>query len=78
MRDGMRPWPHKRHVAGNHIQKLRNFVEIRTPEKPSNGSHPAVVAFRLTDDVSVVHRGHGPEFKDAKLALVEPVSTLPE
>ncbi len=40
----MRPWPHQRHVATQHVKKLRQFVDGRSPNDPSDARDPLVVA----------------------------------
>ena len=64
----LRPWPHQRHVAFQHVDQLRQLVNSRAAEKPADGGDPVVAgggpdrARRFRIDA------HGTQFQDLENA----------
>jgi hypothetical protein len=56
----MRSWPHYRHIADEHIEKLRKFVKIALAQKPAKLGMPRVVQGNLLGIGFLVH-AQGPE-----------------
>ena len=78
MRRGVRPRPHQRHVAKEHIEQLGQFVNAVPAQPTADPRDPFVALLRLLNDVAVFHDGHGAELEDPERAPVEAVPRLPE
>src|SRR5205085_12693178 len=74
----MRPRPHDRHVAHQHVDELGQLIETRAPEKRPERRHARIVLSRLRNFTNlrlVVHR-HRTEFPNDYLAVVEAAPPL--
>ena len=74
----MRPRADERHVAGEHVEKLGNLVDVPAPQ-PAPGLGQARISGRgLANDGAVIKRAHAAKLDDAKWLLVEAVAPLRE
>ena len=78
MREGVRPRPDQRHVAEQHVDQLRQLVEVPAPQVPPDPRDARVVLDGLHDDLAVLGHGHAAELEDPEAALVEAVAPLTE
>ena len=75
----MRPWPDQRHVAAQHVEELRQFIERCAPQEGAHTCHPLVVARCLRQPAwfrcVVAHRAELPHLEadigEADAALAE-------
>src|SRR5215204_6655868 len=67
----------ERHVAEEHVQELRQLVDVPAPQQAAGQRHAIVASGRLADLV-VVMNPHGAEFVDPERLLVEAVALLAE
>ena len=68
----------ERHVAAQHVQKLRQFVDVQFADDAADARDAIVVRGRLFDVAVVLHRLHRAELADAERLLVEAIATLEE
>jgi hypothetical protein len=68
----LRPWPHETHVAAQDVPELRDFVDARGTQAPSNCRHARIVGRREhgagLDLGSLPHRAQLPELERAAVA----------
>ena len=74
----MRPRADQRHVAGEHVEELRNLVDVPAPQEAAEPGQSRIVAGGLRDHRAVVERAHGAKFDDAERLLIEAVAALHE
>ena len=75
----MRAWADERHVAGEHVEELRNLVDVPAPQPaadPGQRADRCACACWITG--AVVERAHGAELDDAERLLIEAVAPLHE
>src|SRR5882724_9494397 len=75
---GVRARPDQGHVAFQHIQQLRQFVDTRRSQQLADGGYPRIVTCRFCDGGPVLLDPHCPEFKHNKLSAIESFSVLPK
>src|SRR5207244_3907389 len=78
MRDRVRPWTNKGHVAHQHVQQLRQLVDAGSAKKASDARYPTIISFGLTNVGTVFQYGHGTKLVDGELSAVETPATLLE
>src|ERR1051326_223966 len=78
VRQRVRPRPDQRHVADQHVEQLRDLVDVPAPPPAADAGQPRIVALRLRYHGAVVERAHGAEFEDAERLLVEAKAALQE
>ncbi|MNS97546.1 hypothetical protein D3C72_1318830 [compost metagenome] len=78
MRHRMRTWPHNRHSAGQHVDKLRQFVEGRAAKEVAHAGDARIVLRGLSHDPVVFHHLHRAEFPHHDRLAVHPVAGLAE
>jgi hypothetical protein len=76
--DRMRPRPHQRHAAAEHIEELRQFVDARSPKPATHAGDARIVPGGLANLRTVLEDAHRAEFEDPKRATVEAVACLGE
>src|SRR5438046_388698 len=67
-----------RHVALQHVEKLRQLVDARLTQPRTDIRHSRVAANRLSNVRAIVERSHGAKLEDLELLTVEPVPRLHE
>src|SRR4051794_6522214 len=77
VRHRVRPRTDERHVAEEHVQELRQLVDVPAPQKAADQRHAIVASARLAE-IAVVVDPHGAEFIDPERLLVEAVALLAE
>src|SRR6266536_784323 len=73
---GVGPGADERHIALEHVEKLRDLVDVPAPKPAADPGHAGIVPGRLPYHDSIIERVHNTELDDPKPALVEAVSTL--
>ncbi len=74
----MRAGADERHLTPQNINKLRQFIQRRTPQQPTHRGHASIVLFGLLDDVAVLKRCHRAELPNLKFGCVVAAPSLPE
>src|SRR3569623_927431 len=73
------PRPDQRHVSGNRIEQLRQFVEAAPAQECSHASDAGVGCGGLTNVIGVATiNGHATELEDSEASVVEPFTLLRE
>ncbi|MOA16848.1 hypothetical protein D3C78_1370800 [compost metagenome] len=75
--DGMAAGPDQRHIAFQHIQKLRQFVDIRAAKNRADPGYSGIVLHRLRHTGGIAKVGsHGAEFIDTDFPPVHTPADL--
>ena len=75
----VRPWPDQRHVALDHVDQLRNFVEAGFSQNSSDRRHACVALHRLPYAARITGIvAHGAELVDLEAAVSIAVAILIE
>src|SRR6476620_1726634 len=61
----MRPWTNQAHLSFQHINKLREFIQIRSSQYSANPGNTPVVFFRMLGMTILIHK-HGSELQAPK------------
>src|SRR5208282_1031773 len=64
VRGCVRPWADQRHLATQHIEKLRQLVDVSPPQQAPQAGHARIIARGLPDYRPVLENGHGAKFED--------------
>ncbi len=73
----MRAWPDQRHLAAQHVEQLRQFIERKAAEERADAGNPRVVAGRLAQMPLVrCVMGHRAEFQGFEGQVAVSCSTL--
>ena len=74
----MRARPDQRHLAFQHIEELRQFVEAPFAQDPAEPRDAHIVFGRLGHDRTVFLHGHGTELQDRERRAIETKALLAE
>ena len=78
VRDGVRPRANQGHIAAQHVQELRQLVQVGAAQQTPKPRHARVAPGGLLDLIAVIHHFHGPKLVDDEPAPVKPVAHLAE
>src|SRR5256885_8070771 len=78
VRKRVRARANQRHVALEHVDELRQLVDVPSSQEAAKAGDARVVATSLAHHVAVFERGHGAELDDAEFLLVEAIAPLHE
>ena len=78
MGDRMRTRSDERHLATQHIEKLRQFVDTGTAQQSTEPSHAPVVRRGLDDPSAIFGHPHRAKLEHDKFAVVETAAALAE
>src|SRR5262245_12021205 len=74
----VRPRSDDRHIAKQHIEELRQFVNAGFTQPFADGGDARITLRGLYDAFAIFENAHGPEFVDDELPAVEAAPPLPE
>ena len=78
MRHRVWTWPHNRHPPGQHIDKLRQFVQRGAAQKVPHFGDARIVLRRLSYHFVVLHHFHGTELPHFDRLAIHAVASLAE
>src|SRR5205807_707943 len=78
VRERMRARAYQRHLAGDHVEELRQLVDIPAAKPAPCPGHAGILFRCLVYLPPVFERAHGAEFENAEQPLVKAVSVLQE
>src|SRR5882757_3521955 len=78
MRQGVRTRPHYGHIALQHIQELRQFIDTRRSQEPSDTRHSRIVARRLRNGWPILLNNHRPKLEYNELLAIKSFPVLPK
>ena len=75
----VRPRPDQRHLPAQHVQELRQFVDVRPPQDRAHARHARIVADGLAKPgARIIHAVHAAEFQHLDRLVVEAEARLAE
>ena len=77
-RDRVRSRADNRHLAKQHVVKLRKLIEVRSAQETTDFGDARVVSGGLAERLSIFDDMHRAKFENADSAISVPMSGLPE